>query len=55
NKLLAHATNSPGAVSFYQSTGTEIYTTTPAELGAFQQAESQKWGRIIKAAGIAPE
>ncbi|WP_114970309.1 Bug family tripartite tricarboxylate transporter substrate binding protein [Rhodoferax ferrireducens] len=55
NKLLAHATKSPGAASFYQSTGTEIYTTTPAELGAFQQAESQKWGRIIKAAGITPE
>lgn len=55
NKLLVHATKSPGAVSFYQSTGTEIYTTTPTELGTFQQAESQKWGRIIKAAGIAPE
>lgn len=55
NKLLIQATRSAGAVSFYQSTGTEVYTTTPAELGKFQQAESQKWGRIIKAAGIAPE
>lgn len=55
NKLLIQATKSPGAVSFYQSTGTEIYTTTPAELGKFQQAESQKWGRIIKAAGIQAE
>ncbi len=55
NKLLLQATRSAGAVSFYQSTGTEVYTTTPAELGKFQQAESQKWGRIIKAAGIVPE
>jgi tripartite-type tricarboxylate transporter receptor subunit TctC len=55
NKLLTQATKSPGAVSFYQSTGTEIYTTTPVDLGKFQQAESQKWGRIIKAAGITPE
>lgn len=55
NKLLTQATKSPGAVSFYQSTGTEVFTTTPAELGKFQQAESQKWGQIIKAAGIQPE
>jgi len=55
NKLLVQATRSAGATAFYQSTGTEVYTTTPAELGKFQQAESQKWGRIIKAAGIAPE
>jgi tripartite-type tricarboxylate transporter receptor subunit TctC len=55
NKLLTQASKSSAAVSFYQSTGTEVYTTTPAELGKFQQAESQKWGRIIKAAGIAPE
>lgn len=55
NKLLLQATRSAGASAFYQSTGTEVYTSTPAELGKFQQAESQKWGRIIKAAGIAPE
>ncbi|MDP3616888.1 MAG: tripartite tricarboxylate transporter substrate binding protein, partial [Rhodoferax sp.] len=55
NKLLIQATNSAGASAFYQSTGTEISTTTPDELGKFQQAESQKWGHIIKAAGIAPE
>lgn len=55
NKLLLQATRSASASAFYQSTGTEIYTTTPDELGKFQQAESQKWGRIIKAAGIAPE
>lgn len=55
NKLFIHATKSAGAVSFYQSTGTEVYTTTPSELGKFQQTESQKWGLIIKAAGIQPE
>ncbi len=55
NKLFVHATQSTGATSFYQSTGTEVYTTTPSDLGKFQQAESQKWGLIIKAAGIQPE
>jgi len=44
-----------GAVSFFQSTGTEVYTTTPADLGKFQLAEAQKWGKIIKAAGIEAE
>lgn len=55
NRLLIHATTSAPAVSFYQSTGTEVYTTTPADMVKFQQVESQKWGRIIKAAGIEPE
>ena len=35
--------------------GTEIVTSTPEELAKFQSAESQKWGRIIKAAKIEPE
>jgi hypothetical protein len=30
-------------------------TSTPEELAKFQAAESQKWGRIIKAAKIEPE
>jgi hypothetical protein len=29
--------------------------STPEELGKFQAAESGKWGRIIKAAGITAE
>ncbi len=55
NEILVKAARSSGAAGFYQSTGTEIFTSTPAELGRFQVAESQKWGRIIKAAGIVPE
>ena len=55
NEILVKAARSSGAAGFYQSTGTEIFTSTPAELGRFQAAESQKWGRIIKAAGIVPE
>ena len=38
-----------------RATGTEACTTTPEELAKFQAAESQKWGRVIKAAGIEPE
>lgn len=55
SEILVKAARSSAAAGFYQSTGTEIFTSTPAELGKFQAAESLKWGRIIKAAGIVPE
>ncbi|MFC5522944.1 Bug family tripartite tricarboxylate transporter substrate binding protein [Polaromonas jejuensis] len=55
NEILVKAAHSSGAAGFYQSTGTEIFTGTQAELGKFQAAESLKWGRIITAAGIVPE
>jgi tripartite-type tricarboxylate transporter receptor subunit TctC len=53
--LLVNATRAPAAKSFYESTGTEVATSTPEELSRFQAAESQKWGAVIKKAGIAPE
>lgn len=56
NELLVQAAQSDGAkAAFYAPTGTEIYTTSPQELGKFQASESQKWGRIVKAAGIEAE
>jgi tripartite-type tricarboxylate transporter receptor subunit TctC len=56
NELLVRAARSDAArTGFYEASGTEIFTTTSEELGKFQAAESQKWGRIIKAAGISPE
>ncbi|MGE0800136.1 MAG: Bug family tripartite tricarboxylate transporter substrate binding protein [Lautropia sp.] len=54
-ELLIAGTQSPGARQFYETSGGEPFTTTSAELGAFQQQEAQKWGRVIKAAGIEPE
>lgn len=55
NDLLVKAARSQTASNFYRSTGTEIFTSTPAELATFQQQESAKWGRIIRAANIQPE
>ena len=55
NELLVKAAHGPAAAGFFQSTGTEIFTNTPEELRKFQAAESQKWGRIIKSAGIEAE
>jgi tripartite-type tricarboxylate transporter receptor subunit TctC len=53
--LLVAATKGAAARQFFESTGTEAVTSTPQELAKFQGDESQKWGRIIKAANIQPE
>ncbi|WP_038211451.1 Bug family tripartite tricarboxylate transporter substrate binding protein [Xenophilus azovorans] len=56
NELLSRAARSESArTAFYAPTGTEVFTTTPDELAKFQAGEAQKWGRIVKAAGIQPE
>ncbi|HET9653379.1 MAG TPA: tripartite tricarboxylate transporter substrate-binding protein, partial [Usitatibacter sp.] len=53
--LIVAATKGASAKQFYESTGTEPVVSTPEELARFQTEESQKWGRIIKAAHIEPE
>ncbi|PVY76677.1 tripartite-type tricarboxylate transporter receptor subunit TctC [Cupriavidus alkaliphilus] len=55
NAMMVKAARSESAAGFYKSTGTEVFTSTPAELAKFQSQESGKWGRIIKAANIQPE
>ncbi len=45
----------PEVESAYLATGTLPVTSTPAEFGAFVQAEIAKWGRVIREAGIKPE
>ena len=55
HELLVSGTKNAAAKSFYEGTGSDAWTTTPDELAKFQVAESQKWGRVIKAAGIEPE
>jgi tripartite-type tricarboxylate transporter receptor subunit TctC len=56
NELLVKAATSEAAkAGFYAPTGTEVFTTSPEELAKFQAAESQKWGRIVQAAGIEAE
>ncbi|KAB2894097.1 MAG: tripartite tricarboxylate transporter substrate binding protein [Burkholderiaceae bacterium] len=55
NELLAQATRSAAAKSFYEMAGSEPWATTPEELARFQAAETQKWGKVIKAAGIEAE
>ncbi|MCT8176368.1 Bug family tripartite tricarboxylate transporter substrate binding protein [Variovorax sp. CY25R-8] len=56
NELLVKAAKSDSAkTAFYERSGTEVFTTSPEELAKFQAGESQKWGRIVKAAGIEAE
>jgi tripartite-type tricarboxylate transporter receptor subunit TctC len=56
NAMLVKAAKSEAARSaFYEPTGTEVFTSSPEELAKFQAGESQKWGRIVKAAGIEAE
>jgi len=56
NELLVKAARSDAAKSsFYEPTGTEVFTTSPEDLAKFQAGESTKWGRIVKAAGIEAE
>ena len=55
NELLHKAARGSATATFFQPTGTEVFLNTPDEQRRFQQAESQKWGRIIKSAGIEPE
>ena len=55
NAILVEATKGPAMQQYYQTTGTDPFTTTPAELAKFQAAESAKWKGIISKAGIEPE
>ena len=55
NELLTAATKSAAAKSFFDNAGSEAWTTSPDELARFQAAETQKWGKVIKAAGIEAE
>jgi tripartite-type tricarboxylate transporter receptor subunit TctC len=55
NEILVKANRTPTAAKFYAPNGVEVLTSTPEELRKFQQAESQKWHKIITAAGIEKE
>ena len=55
NEVLRAAVAAPAARAFFEGTGSEAWTTSPEELARFQAGETQKWGRVIKAAGIEAE
>ncbi len=55
NELLVAAVKSAAAKSFFEAGGVAAWTSSSEELAKFQAAETQKWGKVIKAAGIEPE
>jgi tripartite-type tricarboxylate transporter receptor subunit TctC len=54
-ELFVNATQSAPAQNFFKTTGIDPYVMSSAELAQFQAAESAKWAKVIKAAGITPE
>ncbi len=54
-QLLGDAVESKSAEGFYKQSGTSKWRGTSAELAKFQTDETQKWGKVVKAAGIQPE
>jgi tripartite-type tricarboxylate transporter receptor subunit TctC len=46
---------SPDVVARLANDGAEVVAGSPEEFGAFLRAETQKWARVVKAAGIKPE
>jgi tripartite-type tricarboxylate transporter receptor subunit TctC len=55
NEAFVSAAQAPTVKSVYEKSVLDVFTTTPEGLAAFQKSEKEKWGRIIKAAGIEPE
>ena len=54
-ELLVAGTASASAKIFFDNSGSVPFTTTPEGLAKFQAGETEKWGRVIKAAGIEAE
>ncbi len=49
------ALRAPDLVKIMAGEGAEIVGSTPAQFGAYMKSETEKWGRVIKAAGIKPQ
>jgi hypothetical protein len=55
NEVLVVAVSSAPAKAFFQAAGNDPWTTSPGDLGKYQAAESEKWGKVIRDAHIDPE
>jgi tripartite-type tricarboxylate transporter receptor subunit TctC len=55
NEMMIKVSAAPAVVAYQTTTSGEAVTSTPEGLAQFQTAESQKWGQVIRAAGIQPE
>lgn len=55
NELMRHAMAAEPLRQFAEQNGMEVAVSSPDELGRFQLAEMDRWGKIIREAGIQPE
>ena len=55
NKEVNAILSEPETKARFADLGSEPMVMTPAEFGKFVAAETQKWGKVVKAAGIKPE
>jgi tripartite-type tricarboxylate transporter receptor subunit TctC len=55
HEIFIEANASPAMVRQRALTMSEAFVMSPAEMVRFQAAESEKWGKIIRAAGIEPQ
>ncbi len=55
NEMFGKAALAPEVKQLHERSSGVAVTSTPEELARFQAAESLKWGKVIKAAGIEPE
>ena len=55
NQALVAEVRSASVTAVYEATAVEAFTTTPGGLADFQRSETEKWGRVIRTAGIEPE
>ncbi len=54
NREIVRAVMSDEIRKRYVELGTEVVTGTPEELAAYTRRDFEKWGKVIKAAGMAP-
>ena len=55
NKEINAGLASPGIKARFADLGLTALTGTPADFGKFIAAETEKWGKVIKFAGIKPQ
>ncbi len=52
---VVRALKSPDLEKVMAGEGAEVVASTSAQFGAYMRSETEKWGRVIKAAGIKPQ
>ena len=55
NAEVGKVMSNPDVKSFTQGQGAEAVSSTPEELAAMHRREYDKWGAVVKAAGVKPE